>query len=179
MENQLLIILPVISAFFGGGLVAIVNFLTNKKKIDSEEAQRRAQVEKLTAEADRIRAETENIRGNVEHVKSEQEKVEKDIELQAKEIIWIRSLTNLLISKYEYMHLQNLASDKPFTAEVKQGSTFEWELRHLLTLNLIERHPDTGMRALFRSGKCDIKKHLKIAERGWEYLKILGEINNS
>lgn len=178
MENQLTIILSVISALFGGGFVAIVNYISNKRSLDSQAATRDANVKKLEAEADRIRAETDRILGNVEQVKSEQEKAGKDIELQARQIGWIKVLIKSLISDYERMHLKNLLLEQPFLAEVEQGSTFDWELRHLLTLNLIERQPGSGMRTLFKQGTCDIKTHLKITEQGRKYLHVLEEINN-
>jgi hypothetical protein len=74
--------------------------------------------------------------------------------------------------------LKNLVSEQPFMADVKQGSTFDWELRHLLTLNLIERQPGSGMRTLFKQGTCDIKTYLKITEQGKKYLDVLEDINN-
>jgi hypothetical protein len=58
-------------------------------------------------------------------------------------------------------------------AEVKQGGTFEWELRHLLTLNFIARREGKGIRTLFRAGKCNLKDHLLITDRGQEYLAVL------
>jgi hypothetical protein len=179
MDNQLTIIVSVISALFGGGFVAIVNYVNNKRNLDSLAGTRDATVKKIKAETEQIRAETDRIRGNVEQVKSEQEKAERNIQFQAKEIGWIKALIRLLISDYERLHLQNLVLEKPFIAEVKPGSTFEWELRHLLTLNFIERLPGKGMRTLFKQGKCDIKEHLKITEQGLNYLKVLQEVENS
>jgi hypothetical protein len=73
--------------------------------------------------------------------------------------------------------LQNLASEEPFVAEVKPGSTFEWELRHLLTLKLVDRHPGKGMRTLLDQRKDNIKAHLFITELGRKYLKVLEEAN--
>ena len=178
MENQLTIILSVISALFGGGFVAIVNYINNKRNLDAEAKTRDAQVSKLEAETDRIRAEADKIRGNIEGVKSDQAKAGRDIEFQAKEIGWVKLLITLIMSDYERLHLQNLNSEAPFISEVKKGSTFEWELRHLLTLNLIERLPGKGMRTLFKQGECDVKQHLSITDRGRKYLKMLEEINS-
>ena len=146
--------------------------------MDAEATTRDAQVKKLEAETDRIRAEADNIRGNIQVVKSEQEKTGSDLQLQAKEISWLKLIITLIISDYERMHLQNLASDEPFIAEVKEGSTFESELRHLLTLNLIERLPNKGMRSLFRQGRGEIKEHLSITEQGRKYLAMLKELNS-
>ena len=120
MENQLTIILSVISALFGGGFVAVVNYINNKRNLDSQAAMRDASVKKLEAEADRICAETDRIRGNVEQVKSGQKKAGKDIELQARQIGWIKVLIRSLISDYERMHLKNLLSEQPFLTEVKK-----------------------------------------------------------
>ena len=178
MENQITIILSVISALFGGGFVAVVNYFNNKRNLDAEAKTRDAQVKKLEAETDRIRAEADKIRGNIEGVRSDQVKAGKDIAFQAKEIGWVKLLITLIMSDYERMHLQNLASEVPFISEVKKGSTFEWELRHLLTMDLVERLPGKGMRTLFGAGECNIKEHLSITERGRKYLKLLDEINS-
>lgn len=95
----------------------------------------------------------------------------------AKEIALIKLVATLIVSDYERMHLQNLVSEEPFVAEVKPGSTFEWELRHLLTLKLVDRHPGKGMRTLLDQEKGNIKAHLFITELGRKYLKVLEEVN--
>jgi hypothetical protein len=59
--------------------------------------------------------------------------IKREQQRQAKEITWVKLLVKLVISDYERMHLQNLAAEGPFISEVHQGSTFEWELRHLLS----------------------------------------------
>jgi hypothetical protein len=105
--------------------------------------------------------------------------IRKEQQRQAKEITWVKLLVKLVISDYERMHLQNLASAGPFIAEVHQGSTFEWELRHLLSLKLVERLPKKGVRSLISQGKGDIKAHLYISEQGKAYLKVLDEVRFS
>jgi hypothetical protein len=89
---------------------------------------------------------------------------------------WISLLLFLVVSEYERAHLRALAADGPFMAEVKFGSTFESELRRLLGLQLVARHPERGIRSLFNhEGRADVKEHLYITERGRTYLRIFGE----
>jgi hypothetical protein len=74
------------------------------------------------------------------------------------------------VTEYELVHLQKLASDEPFP--FKRASAFEAELRRLLALGLIERLPRKGIRSLFQAGD-DVRNHLRITNRGRDYLKIL------
>ena len=100
-------------------------------------------------------------------------------ERQSQEIEWIRLLVELVVSDYERMHLQNLASDGAFWADIRRNSTFEWELRHLLTLGLVDRHPERGIRSLFRDeGRRDVKEHLFITDRGKKYLQLLNQMQS-
>jgi len=99
----------------------------------------------------------------------------KEQKRQATEIEWVQTLATLLVSEYELKHLEYFNSDSDFIASVKQGSSFEWELRHLLTLNFLERKQGKGMRTLFRAGKCNLKDHLRITDRGKKYIAILEE----
>jgi effector-associated domain 1 (EAD1)-containing protein len=106
-------------------------------------------------------------------------KVKQEQERQGRELEWIKLLIDLVISKYERTHLCALAADGPFMAEVKTGSTFEWELRHLITLQLVDRHPNRGIRSLFaRPGRTDIKEHLFITDRGRAYLRVFDEAHS-
>jgi hypothetical protein len=89
---------------------------------------------------------------------------------------WVKLLIDLVFSEYERAHLRALAADGPFMADVQPGSTFEGELRRLLSLQLIGRHPNRGIRSLFaREGRADVKDHLFITERGRTYLKVFDE----
>jgi hypothetical protein len=61
-------------------------------------------------------------------------------------------------------------------ADVQPNSTFESELRHLLTLDLIDRHKGKGFRSLFRDdGRRNVKDHFFITERGKNYLEVLNK----
>lgn len=103
-------------------------------------------------------------------------KVKQEQERQGRELEWIKLLIDLVVSEYERTHLRALAADGPFLATVKRGSTFEWELRHLLTLQLVDRHPNRGIRSLFaQEGRTDVKEHLFITDRGRTYLRIVDE----
>lgn len=99
---------------------------------------------------------------------------------QSEVIGWIKLLLDVVISDYERTHLRALASDGPFWANVQQDSSFELELRHLLTLGLVDRHPGRGIRSLFRDeGRRDVKEHLFITERGKEYLQLWKNMQSS
>lgn len=106
--------------------------------------------------------------------------VQEQQKRQSQEIDWIRLLVELVVSDYERMHLQNLRSDGAFWADIHRNSTFEWELRHLLTLGLVDRHSGRGIRSLFRDeGRRDVKEHLFITERGKKYLQLLNQMQST
>jgi hypothetical protein len=92
---------------------------------------------------------------------------------------WIKQLIYLVVSEYERAHLRALAADGPFMADVWPGSQFEGELRRLLSLQLVSRRPDRGIRSLFeRHGRRDVKEHLIITDRGHQYLKMFDEAHS-
>lgn len=92
---------------------------------------------------------------------------------------WVKQLIYLVVSEYERAHLRALAADGAFMADVWTGSHFEGELRRLLSLQLVGRHPDHGIRSLFaHQGRTDVKKHLFITERGRRYLEMFDEAHS-
>ena len=98
------------------------------------------------------------------------------VKVQEKEIAWIKTLISLVTSDSQRTYLQKFASDAPFMADIDRGSGFEWELRHLLSLQLIDRVPGKGMRTLFAlSGTQNVKEHLIITQRGRDYLRLSEE----
>ena len=107
-------------------------------------------------------------------------KLTNQVKLQKREIVWLKTLIALVVSEYERTHLRSLAADGPFNADVKPGSTFEWELRHLTSLGLIARHPGKGIGRLFsQSGRRDVKEHVFITPQGKEYLRMVDEAKAS
>ncbi len=99
----------------------------------------------------------------------------KEMEKQKTDLNWVKSLATLLISDYEKKHLDYFNSNEPFEAEVEQGGNFEWELRHLIALNFIDRQPKKGLRQIFGAGKVNLKEYFFITERGKKYLDVLKE----
>lgn len=98
------------------------------------------------------------------------------VRLQQKELAWIKTALRLMLSDYERAHLQAFASVSPFMADIRKNSSFEWELRHLVTLDLIKRRTDKGFGTLFaQDGKRDAKEHFYITDRGHEYLRVFDE----
>jgi Predicted nucleotide-binding protein containing TIR-like domain len=88
----------------------------------------------------------------------------------------LRFLLQNFISGYELVHLQKLATGEPFP--FKKSDTFEKELRRLLSLGLIARRPNRGIRSLFSSGD-DVRNHLEITDRGKWYLTHLADLEKA
>jgi hypothetical protein len=73
------------------------------------------------------------------------------------------------VTQDELVHLRKLASGEsfPFT----RSPSFEAELRRLLSLKLLERKAERGVRSLFNDGD-DVTNHLAISEQGRKYLAL-------
>ena len=114
--------------------------------------------------------------------------VENEQQRQAREIQWLKFLMQNFLTGYELEHLQKFAADAPFWFEFDSGTKnyFERELRRMLDLNLIERLPNSGVRALLHdragvvnvSGRDmkDVKQYLRITPQGREYLRMRGQL---
>ena len=99
-------------------------------------------------------------------------KIKEQQYIQSKEIKDLNFLLLHFITDFEKIHLQNLNSSNRFAYEFRQ--TFEEELRRLLALKLIERHPGKGIRSARNdkdSNYNDLKKHFYITDKGKEYLE--------
>jgi Predicted nucleotide-binding protein containing TIR-like domain len=88
----------------------------------------------------------------------------------------LRFLLENFISDFELIHLKKLASGEPFP--FRKSDTFEKELRRLLSLGLITRHPNKGIRSLFSAGD-DVRNHLEITDRGKWYLAHLTDLERA
>ena len=109
-------------------------------------------------------------------IKVQFKQVKEEQERQARELDWIKLLIALVVSDHERSHLRNLATDGPFLADIQHNSTFEWELRHLTTLDFVGRQPGRGIRTLFADeGRRDVKEHFTITQRGRDYLRVFEE----
>jgi hypothetical protein len=98
------------------------------------------------------------------------------VKVQETELAWIKKLIGLVTSDRERAHLAAFAADGSFNQDIEPGSGFEWELRHLLSIDLIERIPGKGVRTLFnQKGNRDVKAHLVITQRGRDYLRMFQE----
>lgn len=101
------------------------------------------------------------------------------VKVQGKEITWIKTLIRLVLSDSARENLKRFAEEGPFIADIQSGSGFEWELRHLLSLQLIDRKHGKGMRTLFaHNGNQNVKDHLIITQRGRDYLRLFEEANS-
>jgi hypothetical protein len=88
----------------------------------------------------------------------------------------LRFLLQNFVSDYELRHLKKLASGEPFL--FKKSDAFEKELRRLLSLDLIARRPNKGIRSLFSAGD-DVRNHLEITDRGKWYLTHLADLERA
>lgn len=88
----------------------------------------------------------------------------------------LRFLLENFVSEYELTHLKKLASGEPFP--FRKSDTFEKELRRLLSLGLIARRPNKGIRSLFSAGD-DVRNHLEITQRGKWYLTHLADLEKA
>ena len=88
----------------------------------------------------------------------------------------LRFLLQNFVSEYELTHLRKLQSGDAFP--FARSDTFEAELRRLLSLGLIERRPNRGIRSLFNAGD-DVRNHLEITDRGKSYLAHLKDVQKA
>jgi hypothetical protein len=88
----------------------------------------------------------------------------------------LRFLLENFVSDFELIHLKKLASGEPFL--FRKSDTFEKELRRLLSLGLITRRSNKGIRSLF-SGADDVRNHLEITDRGKWYLTHLADLERA
>ncbi len=101
---------------------------------------------------------------------------ENTLQAQGNELNWIKTLIRLMLSDSARTNLKQFVEDGSFIADIQPGSGFEWELRHLLALQLIDRVPGKGMRTLFaHHGNQNVKEHLVITQRGYDYLRLFEE----
>lgn len=94
---------------------------------------------------------------------------------QQREIESLRFLVAHFVSEFEIGHLRKLSGTEPFlTRKDRNTPFFEAELRRLLNLGLIGRHPNKGVRSLFREdGQYeDVREHLFITDAGRKYLEL-------
>ncbi len=159
------IIMPFVSAFLGGVIVALVNYYLNKHAI-------KAGVEKTKAETDKIRAETLLLERNI---KREIEGVETKQAEQGKFVDMFKFFIVSYLGKYELNHLEGLEKGKDYPFD-KVSWTFEQELVRLRSLGLINHFSGKGIVAMKKEGKGELNRHFHITDLGREYLKWRGNV---
>jgi hypothetical protein len=114
-------------------------------------------------------------------VETEQRRLDREVQ-------WLKFLMRNFLTQYELQHLNAFAAEGPFWFEYDSGTKtyFERELRRMLDMSLIERLPNTGVRALLYeengleqvNGKRmkDVKKYLRITAQGREYLQMRNQM---
>ena len=98
-------------------------------------------------------------------------KIKEEQNIQREEIEDINFLLLHFIGDWEKIHLRKLNSSDQFT--YKFTTSFEEELRRLLALKLIERHPGKGIRSAKKDKRenNNLKEHFYITDQGKDYLK--------
>ena len=98
-------------------------------------------------------------------LRAKQERQQREIDAA------VRFLIMQHATDWEWRHLESLAGDGPFYAELRDS--FLDELRHMLATGLITRHPERGFRTLARSpAPKDVKEHFAITDAGRRFLEM-------
>jgi len=106
----------------------------------------------------------------IREVQAEQQRQRTDID----DIL--RFLIEAYASEHELVHLRKLNRGSPFPFVPRDS--FEDELRHLLSLGLIDRRPGSGVRSLFRDAD-DVGHHFEITDRGRTYLRYSTDLSRA
>jgi hypothetical protein len=115
--------------------------------------------------------------GQIREVAAEQQRQAEDIKHQAQDISVIKLILNLVLPRVERWHLNGLAKDEnTFLVRVTKdiSKSFESELRHLISLGLVERQPNKHLSKFFQEEGEDrnLAEYLKITPNGREYIEI-------
>jgi hypothetical protein len=122
---------------------------------------------------DRIRdlgVSREKARGQIREVAAEQQRQAKDLDV-------IKLILNLVLPEYERWHLGGLAANpQTYLVQVTQdiATSFESELRHLLSHGLVERQDKKELKKFFmqEGQQRNLAEYLKITPKGREYIEI-------
>jgi hypothetical protein len=103
--------------------------------------------------------------------------IASDLKDQADQIDAIKLMLNLVLPEFERSHLEGLARpDKTFMVDIlhpNSSAIFHSELRHLVSLQLIEIREGKNLNDLFeKDGRCDLKEWLTIKPRGEWFLTV-------
>jgi hypothetical protein len=161
------LVVPLVSALFGGVIVALLNYYLNKKAVE-------AGIKRTEAETERIRVETRLLEVKVDQ---EIERVEVKQTQQGQDIKLLRFFIANFIGRFELMHLEGLEKGRPYPFD-RVRPEFEQELVRLRSFGLIEHFDGKGIVAMQREGKGDLNDHFRITDLGREYLKLRRQIEN-
>ncbi len=175
MGDIITVISAIFSAFFGGAVVAFINYHATKKKIEvdadtrekelqAEAKTRDATARRIEAEAEKLRAEADSIRRNVKGIEAKQFEVGSDIET-------IKFLIASMLPSWELDILSKIASSEEFTVETNSlDGTFRRDLGDLWGRGFIKQKrlgdflPNQGMR--------NVKDYYEIDKLGRHYLSL-------
>jgi hypothetical protein len=156
-----------LSALFGGVIVALVNYYVNKRAVEAGIRRTEAETKKLDVERKLLEAKLDR----------EIEKVEVKQTEQGQDIKLLRFFIANFIGKYELMHLQGLEKGRPYPFDNVRRE-FEQELVHLRSSGLINHFEGKGIVAMQREGKGDLHDHFYITDLGREYLKLRRQVES-
>ena len=149
------LVVPLVSALFGGVIVALINYYLNKKAVE-------AGIKRTEAETVKLRVETKFLQGKFDQ---EIERVEVKQTKQGEDIKLLRFFIANFIGKFELMHLEGLEKGRPYPFD-RVRPEFEQELVRLRSFGLIEHFDGKGIVAMQREGKGDLNDHFRITDSG-------------
>jgi hypothetical protein len=124
----------------------------------------------------RLGLSREKTTGQIQRVAAEQERQAHNIERQAQDINVIKLILSLVLPEVERWHLGGLANkEEKFMVEVKRSfsKSFDSELRHLLSLGLVQMQKGQELTELFvEEGNKDLKQYLQVTKKGQEYINM-------
>lgn len=168
------LVVPLVSALFGGVIVALINYYLNKKATEASIKKTEEETKRIKEETKKIRVETTLLEGKVDR---EIERVEVKQTEQGQDIKLLRFFIANFIGKFELMHLEGLEKGRPYPFDCVRP-TFEQELVRLRSSGLIEHFDGKGIIEMKREGKGDLNDHFRITDLGREYLKLRRQIES-
>jgi hypothetical protein len=127
--------------------------------------------------ADVMRDQIKRLGLSREKATAQIERFAAEQERQAQDINVMKLILNLVLPEYERWHLGGLAAnEKTYLVKVTQdlAKSFESELRHLLSLGLVERQEKKILREFFmqEAQEQNLAEYLKITSKGRDYIEI-------
>ncbi len=115
----------------------------------------------------------------IRQLESRQDRHEQELSRQRAEIRALQVVLAGMVTRFELEKLMELRKERPFL--VRYSPDMVTELRHLRVMELIDNHPEKGIRAIeqrYRGSQAqfDLNEYFYVTEHGLEYLKLRDEV---